>query len=80
MTSPGPVKLSFNSTHALSFWIDGRQIEPKSDAPRSLIMDLARGAHTMIVVVDLTHRHEGVRCVLEDVPGSPARAQAVLGK
>ncbi len=80
VTSAGPVKLSFNSTHALSFWIDGRQIEPTGDAPRSLIVDLARGAHTMIVVVDLTRRHEGVRCVLEDVPGSPARAQAVLGK
>jgi putative heme-binding domain-containing protein len=80
VTSPGQVKLTFNSTDALSFWIDGRQVEPESDAPRSLIQDLARGPHTLIVVVNLKHRHDGFRCVLEDVPGSPARAQVVLGK
>ena len=77
-----PVRSSCRSTrltHSRS-GSTAAQIEPTGDAPRSLIVDLARGAHTMIVVVDLTRRHEGVRCVLEDVPGSPARAQAVLGK
>ena len=51
-----------------------------SDAPRSVVMDLTRGVHTIAVAVDLAHRREGIRCVLEDIPGSPARAQAVLGK
>ncbi len=46
----------------------------------SITLTLARGSHTLAVVIDMTHRREGFRCVLEDVPGSPARAQVVLGK
>ena len=74
------MKLSFNSTDALSIWIDGRRVQPVSDSPRSVILDLTRGLHTIAVAVDLAHRRDGIRCVLEDIPGSPARAQAVLGK
>ena len=50
------------------------------DSPRSVVLDLTRGVHTIAVAVDLAHRREGIRCVLEDIAGSPARAQAVLGK
>jgi hypothetical protein len=32
------------------------------------------------VAVDLARRHDGIRCVLEDIPGSSARARVVLGK
>ena len=74
------MKLTFNSADALSVWIDGRRVQPATDSPRSVIVDLMRGLHTIAVAVDLAHRREGIRCVLEDVAGSPARAQVVLGK
>jgi putative heme-binding domain-containing protein len=80
VTTPGRVKLTFNSTDALSIWVDDRRVAPAGDSPRSVILDLTRGVHTIAVAVDLAHRREGIRCVLEDIAGSPARAQAVLGK
>jgi putative heme-binding domain-containing protein len=80
VTTPGKVKLSFNSTEGLRFWIDGRRIEPPRESADALVLDLNTGVHTLGVAVDLTHRREGIRCILDDVPGSPARAQVVLGK
>jgi hypothetical protein len=80
VTSPGPVKLSFNSTDFVTLWINGNRILPASDSPRSVIVDLARGSHSIDLAIDLTRRRDGIRCVLEDVPGSPARAAPVLGK
>ena len=79
-TSPGEVKLTFNADDALSVWVDGRRVKSTGDRARSVVVDLTRGGHTIAVAVDLAHRREGLRCVLEDIPGSPARAQAVLGK
>jgi putative heme-binding domain-containing protein len=80
VTTPGKVKLTFNAADALSVWVDGRRVAPAGDSPSSMILDLTRGVHTIAVLVDLAHRREGIRCVLEDIAGSPARAQAVLGK
>ncbi len=80
VTTPGPVKLSLNATDFLTIWIDGKCVRPASDAPRSVIVDLKRGSHSIALAIDLAHRRDGIRCVLEDVPDSPARAQAVLGK
>ena len=80
VTTPGKVQLSFNSTAGLSFWIDGRSLQPAESGANSLILELTSGIHTLGVGVDLAKRHEGIRCVLDDFPGSPARAQVVLGK
>jgi putative heme-binding domain-containing protein len=80
VTSPGKIQLSFNTADALTTWIDGQRVQPTTDLPRSIVTDLARGSHTVLVAVDLSHRRDGIRCVLDEVPGSPARAQAVLGK
>ena len=80
VTSPGTVKLTFNSADALSIWIDGRRVQPVSGSPRQLVLDLTRGLHTIAIAVDLARRHDGIRCVLEDIPGSSARARVVLGK
>ena len=80
VSSPGKVKIAFNSTDALTIWIDGRRIAPTADSPRAIVLDLARGLHAMTLAVDLTQRREGIRCVLVDVPESAARAQIVLGK
>ena len=80
VTTPGKVKLSFNTTEGLRFWIDGLQVEPDDDSAGALVLALKPGLHTLGIAVDLAHRHEGIRCILDDVPGSPARAQVVLGK
>jgi hypothetical protein len=80
VTTPGQVKLTFNALDAVSTWLDGQRVQPASDAARSVVVDLTRGSHTIAVDVNLSHRRDGIRCVLEDIPGSPARVQAVLGK
>jgi hypothetical protein len=80
VTTPGRVKLSFNSAAALTFWLDGRRIEPDRIEPDAVLLDLSAGLHTLTLAVDPGRRGEGIRCVLEDVLGSPARAQVVLGK
>ncbi len=74
VTTPGKVKLTFNSTEGLRFWIDGRRVEPAPDSSDSLILDLTPGLHTLGVAVDLARRRDGIRCLLDDVPGSAARA------
>ena len=80
VTSPGKVKIGFNSTESLTIWIDRRRVEPTADSPQAIVLDLARGSHTLTLAVNLAHRREGVRCVLVDLPDSPARTQVVLGK
>ena len=80
VTSPGKVSLSFNSADAISIWIDGRRVQSLNTSPRVVILDLTRGLHTVAVAVDLARRRDGIRCVLEEIPGSPARVHAVLGK
>jgi hypothetical protein len=80
VTSPGNVKIGFNSTDSLTIWIDRRRVGPAAVSSPAIVLDLARGVHTMTLVVDLEHRREDIRCVLLDMPDSPARAQVVLGK
>ena len=81
VTTAGKVKLAFNSTEGLRFWIRRPARRAGTRFRRtSLVLDLTPGLHTLGVAVDLAHRREGIRCILDDVPGSPARAQVVLGK
>jgi hypothetical protein len=81
VTTGGPVKLSLDATEGLSFYLDGRRVEPAREhgAASGLVLDLKPGAHHLAVAFP-SDRRDGIRCILEDVPGSPARAQAVLGK
>jgi hypothetical protein len=76
VSTPGRVKLSLNSAKGLSLWVDGTAVEPQKE----MTLDLATGVHTLTFAVHLADRKEGLRCTLDDVPGSPARAQAVVGK
>ncbi|APW63153.1 PVC-type heme-binding CxxCH protein [Paludisphaera borealis] len=80
LTTPGKIKLRFDSAKDLSFWIDGRRVEPTSAEPDALVLDLDRGAHMLSVAFEPARRPEGVRCILEDVAGSSAQALPVLGK
>ena len=80
VTTGGPVKLSLDATGGLSFYLDGRRVEPAgSGRCGTWSLDLAPGVHTLAVAIP-GDRRDGIRCILEDVPGSPARAQVVLGK
>ncbi len=83
VTTGGKVKLSFDSpsVEGLSFYLDGRRVEPVRDngSAAALILDVPPGEHTVGVAIP-ADRRDGIRCILEDVPGSPARAQVVLGK
>jgi hypothetical protein len=80
VTSPGKVKIGFSSTESLTIWVDRRRVAPAAVSSQAIVLDLPRGLHTMTLVVDLDHRREDIRCVLVDLPESPARAQVVLGK
>jgi hypothetical protein len=80
LTTPGEIKLRFDSTEDLSFWIDGRRVEPSPTEPDALLLDLDRGAHTLSVGFEPSRRPDGLRCVIEDVAGSSAQALPVLGK
>ncbi len=81
VTTGGRVKLLINSTKGLSFYLDSRRVEPIRDPDGSdeLLLDLKPGTNTLEVAIT-AGRREGIRWILEDVPGSPARAQVVLGK
>ena len=81
VTTGGKVKLSLDSTEARSFYLDGRRVEPtreKKDAA-ALVLELSPGVHPLAVAVS-DSRRDGIRCILEDVPGSPVRVEVVLGK
>jgi putative heme-binding domain-containing protein len=75
-TTGGKVKLLLNSIAGLRLWVDGAPTEVSEHA----IVDLATGVHTLTFALDLGERRAGLRCELEDVPGSGARVAIVGGK
>jgi putative heme-binding domain-containing protein len=80
VSHPGRVKLRFNSAGGLTFWMDGRRIEPTADQGNELICDLTGGLHTLTVAVLQARREQAIQCTLDDVAGSGAQARVVLGK
>ncbi len=80
VTTPGRVRLVLGSFTGLSVAIDGARATPSATDPTALELNLGRGVHEIRLALDPAARHDGVRCVLEDAPGSPARARVVLGK
>jgi len=76
VSTAGRVRLALDPPRGLSVWLDGTAVEPRE----TLDLDLTAGVHTLTFAVNLAGRESGLRCTLEDVPGSPARAQVVLGK
>jgi putative heme-binding domain-containing protein len=77
VSTPGRLRFALNSTEGLKIWADGATVEPKQSA---IDVRFAAGTHTLTFAVKLASRREGLRLTLEDVPGSPAKAQAVVGK
>ncbi len=78
VSTGGAIKLSFNGVDGLSLWVDGARVQGLEQ--ENVILTLEPGVHTVTVAVDRAKRHAGVRVTLEEVSGSPARAQVVLGK
>jgi putative heme-binding domain-containing protein len=75
-TAAGKVKLRPNSAAGLQLWLDGTPADVKEE----IILDLTPGLHTLTFAVDTGLRKEGLRCEVDDEPGSPARLRIILGK
>ncbi|HEY7428407.1 MAG TPA: HEAT repeat domain-containing protein, partial [Gemmataceae bacterium] len=76
VTTAGPFVVRLNSTKGLKLWIDQNPIAIKD----TVELNLSVGQHTLTFVVDRDVRKDGLRCELEDKPGSPARVRVVGGK
>jgi putative heme-binding domain-containing protein len=76
VTASGPVVVRLNSAKGLQLWVDQDPVAVKE----ALELNLPVGVHTLTFVVDRDARQDGLRCELEDRPGSPARARVVGGK
>lgn len=76
VTTPGPVGLTLNApAGSYELWLDGHKQPPMERT----VLDLSTaGRHTVTLAVMVDRLREGVRCALEEVEGSPARAQLVL--
>jgi putative heme-binding domain-containing protein len=78
VTTAGPFIVRFNSTRGSKMWIDQDPV-PVS-LKETMEMNLPVGTHTLTFVVDREGRREGLRCEVEDKPGSPAKVRVVAGK
>ena len=75
MTTPGPVRLRLTPV-PLALWLDGQKQEPQA----TLDLPLTAGLHTLTVALPADPKAPGFRLELQETPGSPARAQPVVGK
>lgn len=72
----GQLKLTLNSPAGLTLWLDDQEIPVSQET----VINVSPGSHTLTFRVDKRLRNEqGLRVVLENVPGSPARAQVLKG-
>ena len=76
VSTGGPLTLSFHAVDGLTLWVDGERVEAHRETP----LNLSPGIHPITLAIDRGVRRDGLRVSLEDVPGSAARAQFVVGK
>jgi putative heme-binding domain-containing protein len=78
VTSPGPVQMRFNSLQGIpDIFIDGA----KSERKPTIVVDLKPGRHVvMLSVAKKLRGEEPLRCEIEEVAGSAAKVQPVLGR
>jgi putative heme-binding domain-containing protein len=77
VTTPGKVRLHLAPTPGITAaWLDGRRFEPKPEVD----LDLAAGTRTLTFALTAEPKGPGLWVELQDAPGSPAKAQAVVGK
>jgi putative heme-binding domain-containing protein len=75
VTTPGKVLLRLNVAKGLTLWLDGVPLE----AREATVLDLTIGLHRLTFAVDGV-RTEGLRCEVDDQPGSKAQVRVVGGK
>ena len=75
VTTPGKVRLRLTPA-PLALWLDGRKLDPQP----AIDLDLSPGPHALTFALAVDPEAPGFRAELQDAPGSPARAQAVVGK
>jgi putative heme-binding domain-containing protein len=76
VSAAGKVKLLIQSVDGVTVWLDGVAVEAKPE----MVLDLGKGTHTLTFTVDLARQRAGLRCEMEDVPGSAARVRLLNGK
>jgi putative heme-binding domain-containing protein len=76
VTTPGKILLRLNSIEGLSLGVGAKMIPLKPET----ILDLPRGMHNLTFLIDLRKRREGLKVELDEVPGSPGRAQVLAGR
>lgn len=74
VTTPGAIRLRFDSVDGLTLWLDGVSLHLKGDNVLDVPMD--RGRHRLII--DAGDR-KSFRLTLDDVPNDPGRATPVAG-
>jgi len=75
-SAPGRVRLRLNSRKGIALWLDRDPVEPSEE----ITLAVAAGVHALTFAVNRTQRNEGLRCELDDLPGSAARVRVVGGK
>jgi putative heme-binding domain-containing protein len=76
VTTGGQVKLKINSAEGLTLYVGNQVVDAKEET----LINLQPGVQNLTFIVNLNRRKQGLRVELEDVPGSPARANIVSGK
>jgi putative heme-binding domain-containing protein len=77
VSTGGPVRLKLDPAEGITAWVDGRRAE----AAGTMDLDLKPGRHVVTLAIDPSARSaDSLAVELVDVPGSPAKVQAVLGK
>jgi putative heme-binding domain-containing protein len=77
VTTPGRIRLRLNSAQGVTVLLDG-QPQP---ARETLEWELGAGVHSVVLVVDVPERAGlGLRCEIDEAPGSPGRVHPVGGK
>jgi putative heme-binding domain-containing protein len=76
VTTGGAVRLGLDHPEGLTLLVDGRPI----DAAGTVDLDLGPGPHVVAVGADPGRPGGSLTVEVQDVPGSPARVQPVLGR
>ena len=76
VSTAGKFKVLLNDVEKMQLWVDGTAIDPHKE----LILDLKTGVHTLNFAIDRGPNGPALRCELEDLAGSPAKAQPLVGK
>ena len=79
VVTSGDLRLALNSIGGLKLWVGGKEISLEAGKSRSGLLQLPVGVHSVLFRVDLGKRSEGIRCVVDELPGSRGRAQFVVG-